>query len=240
MRIAAHQPHSFPWLGYLHKVAHCDVFVVMDDLQFEAQNFQNRNQVKVNNGVSWLTIPVVKGSQSDRICDKRIAESTNPKEHWQRRNWQTLRTHYGRAPFFQDHSSELEVLFTKPWERLLDFNLEMLRLCMRWLDITTPVLLASTLELEGQKTERILNLCQRLRAHSYYAGRGGSTSYLDVDTLTQGGVQVEWQDFNHPTYPQRYPELGFIKNLAALDYFFNCGRGRPWDVAADMQPECHL
>ena len=238
MKVAAHQPHSFPWLGYLHKVAHCDVFVLMDDLQFEAQNFQNRNRLKVNNGTSWLTIPVARGSQTDRICDKRIVHATNPKEHWQRRNWQTLRTHYGRAPFFEGHAHELESLFTHPWERLVDFNRQMLKLCMSWFGITTPVVLASTLELDGQKTDRLVNLCQRLGADTYYSGRGGSADYLDVEMLERSGVQVEWQTFSHPVYAQRYPDLGFVQNLAALDYFFNCGRSQPW-LFTQAPQECH-
>ena len=40
MIVAAHQPHYLPWIGYLAKVAAADLFVVMDDLQYEAQNFQ--------------------------------------------------------------------------------------------------------------------------------------------------------------------------------------------------------
>ena len=34
MIVAAHQPSFLPWLGYLDKLARCDVFVVMDDLQY--------------------------------------------------------------------------------------------------------------------------------------------------------------------------------------------------------------
>jgi WbqC-like protein family len=70
--VAAHQPHFLPWIGYLAKVAACDLFVVMDDLQYEAQNFQNRNRVKINHGALWLTVPLVRGAQQERICDKRI------------------------------------------------------------------------------------------------------------------------------------------------------------------------
>ena len=47
MIVAAHQPHYLPWLGYLDKMAKADLFVVMDDLQYEAQNFQNRQRVKL-------------------------------------------------------------------------------------------------------------------------------------------------------------------------------------------------
>ena len=88
MIVAAHQPHFLPWLGYLAKVAACDLFVVMDDLQYEAQNFQNRNRVKINHGALWLTVPLERGGQRDRICDKRIDNRGGPRHHWQRRAWQ--------------------------------------------------------------------------------------------------------------------------------------------------------
>ena len=93
MILAAHQPHYLPWLGYLDKMARADVFVVMDDLQYEAQNFQNRNRIKLNNGAGWLTVPLERGHQSDRICDKRVRnDAANPKEHWQRRHWTSIET----------------------------------------------------------------------------------------------------------------------------------------------------
>jgi hypothetical protein len=100
--VAAHQPHYFPWLGYVHKMAQADLFIVMDDLQYEKDNFQNRNRIKVNNSSAWITVPLERGSQSDRICDKLIRnDGVSAKEHWQRRTWTTLQIHYGKAPYFK-------------------------------------------------------------------------------------------------------------------------------------------
>ena len=62
MMVAAHQPAYLPWLGYLAKIAAADLFVVMDDLQYEAQNFQNRNRIKTGTGPAWITVPVERGS----------------------------------------------------------------------------------------------------------------------------------------------------------------------------------
>jgi hypothetical protein len=223
MIVAAHQPHFLPWLGYLHKIASADLFVVMDDLQFEAQNYQNRNRVKVNNGTTWLTVPLVRGSQSDRICDKRIVASAAAKDDWRRRAFLTLTTHYGKAAHFGGYASELERTLTASYESLLDLDLHILRLMMDWLAIKTPVVLASTLSLEGQKTARIVQMCQSVSATTYLSGSGGSKGYLELDRFEQAGIAVEFQDFVHPEYPQRYPDLGFIKNLAALDLLLNCG-----------------
>jgi hypothetical protein len=223
MILGAHQPSYLPWLGYLDKMAKADVFVVMDDLQYERENFQNRNRVKLNNGAGWLTVPVERGSQLDRIDEKKIRNGGSAKEHWQRRTWETLKIHYGRAPWFAHYAEELEDVYTRPWDRLLDVDLHMLGLARKWFGIDVPVLHSSSLGLEGQKTDRIIDMCKKVGATTYLSGRGGSTGYLDVDALRRAGIAVMWQQFTHPKYPQRYPQLGFIPNLAFLDLLLNCG-----------------
>jgi hypothetical protein len=221
--IAAHQPSYIPWLGYLDKLAKADLFVVMDDLQYEAQNFQNRNRVKLNSGTAWLTVPLLAGAQSDTIVEKRIQNTSSPKEHWQRRTWVTLETHYRRAPHWSDHADELKDVYSRPWESLVELDLHMLELAKRWLGITTPIVRSSALALTGYKTERILDMCRKLGATSYLSGSGGSTGYLDDERLGRAGIGCVWQHFQHPTYAQRYSELGFIPNLGFLDLVLNTG-----------------
>jgi hypothetical protein len=233
--IAAHQPGFLPWLGYLAKVAAADLFVVMDDLQYEAQNFQNRNRIKNNHGAFWLTVPLERGPQSAPICQKQIANVSSPREHWQWRHWETLRIHYGSAAHWKRYADPLEEVFRRPWQRLLDLDLHILRLCLGWFEIDTPILLSSSLALSGQKTDRILDLCRKTGADVYLSGRGGSTAYLDVAKLVAAGVSVAWQPFRHPVYPQRYPSVGFISHLSAIDLLLNCGPDSPRILRDAMQ-----
>ena len=224
MIVAAHQPHYLPWLGYLDKLARADVFVVMDDLQYEAQNFQNRQRVKLNDGPHWLTVPLARHSQHDRICDLRIDNSgRGSRHHWQHVAWRTFEVHYGRAAWFDRYAPELEDVFKRRWTHLLDLDLHMLELARNWLSIKVPIIRASSLGLTGAKTARIVSFCERLGAHVYLSGRGGSTGYLDEAALARAGVSALWQRFRHPTYPQRYPHLGFISHLGFLDLLLNCG-----------------
>ncbi|MCA1664385.1 MAG: WbqC family protein [Myxococcales bacterium] len=234
MIVAAHQPHYLPWIGYLAKIAACDLFVVMDDLQYEAQNFQNRNRVKINHGAAWLTVPLVRGPQSELIRDKRIRNDVSGKENWQRRTWQTLEIHYRRAPYWHAYADALYELYHRPWERLLALDLHVLSLMMRWFDVKRPVLLASSLALSGQKTERIAALCGVVNADVYLSGRGASTAYLDVALLRARGVDVAWQQLAHPVYEQRYPGCGFVSHLAAIDLVLNCGPASPRILADAM------
>jgi hypothetical protein len=221
--VAAHQPAYLPWLGYLDKMARADLFVVMDDLQYEAQGFQNRNRIKLAGGPAWLTVPLERGARSERIRDKRIALGGSPREDWRRRTWTTIKINYGRAPCFARYADALEELYARPWDRLLDLDLHILELARGWFGITTPIVLASSLGLRGEKTARIADLCRAVGATVYLSGRGGSTAYLDVDALGAAGVGVAWQAFDHPVYPQRYPALGFAPRLAFLDLLLNCG-----------------
>ncbi len=223
MIVAAHQPHYLPWLGYLDKLAKADLFVVMDDLQYEAQNYQNRQRIKLASGAAWLTVPLLHGAQGDRICDKRIESSGSPKQHWQRRHWLTLESCYGRAPFFARYADELREVYTRPWTSLLELDLYMLELARGWLAIKTPIIRSSTLGLAGQKTDRLIDLCKKVGARAYLTGSGGSQSYLDSEKMGRAGIGVIWQCFDHPVYAQRYPERGFVPYLGFVDLVLNCG-----------------
>ncbi len=224
MIVAAHQPHYLPWLGYLDKLARCDVFVVMDDLQYESQNFQNRQRLKLEAGPHWLTVPLERGSQSDRICDKRIDNTgRGGRHHWQIKTFRTLVTHYGRAPHFERYAADLEDIYVRRWTHLLELDLHILELARNWLGITGPIVRASSLGLRGVKTARIIDFCEKLDAKIYLSGTGGSAGYLDLEALSRAGITTMWQRFRHPTYPQRYPARGFVSHLGFVDLLLNCG-----------------
>ena len=223
MIVSAHQPSYLPWLGYLDKMAKADLFVVMDDLQYEAQNFQNRQRIKLASGPAWLSVPLVAGTQSERICDKRIDNSGSVRQHWQRRHWRSIEVAYARAPFFGRYAHELHAIYFQPWTSLLALDLYVLDLARRWLGIDVPVVRSSELGLAGEKTDRIIDMCRKLGARAYLTGKGGSTEYLDVEKLGRAGIGVIWQHFEHPVYPQRHG--AFSSHLAFLDLVLHCGEG---------------
>lgn len=224
MIVAAHQPHFLPWLGYLDKLAKADVFVVMDDLQYEPQNFQNRNRVKTNHGPTWLSVPLLAAKQSATLLERRIDNTgRGGRHHWQHRMWRTLEVHYGRAPYFTTYAPALRELCARRWDSLVELDLQVLDLARGWFGITKPIVRASSLGLRGAKTARIQDLCTKLGAKIYLSGKGGSQRYLDVDQLARGGVTTLWQTFQHPQYPQRYAGAGFVSHLACFDLLLNMG-----------------
>jgi hypothetical protein len=59
-------------------------------------------------------------------------------------------------------------------------------------------------------------------ADALLVGLGGSRAYLDRAAFAQAGVELVFQQFTHPVYPQRGP-APFSAGLSAVDCLFNCG-----------------
>jgi hypothetical protein len=224
MIVSAHQPNFLPWLGYLHKVLESDVFVAVDHVQFERQNFQNRTRIRTAAGPLWLVVPVRQHSQKERICDKEIDNKRDGRTTWGERIFRTLHHAYARAPHYASHRDFLEATLTRRWTHLVDLNLALLRYLLEQLEISTPILRSSRLEgVGGARTEMVRSVCAAAGASVYLSGNGGSRQYLDVEMLRRSGVEVRWQRFEHPRYPQGAPSAAFLPNLSALDLLLWCG-----------------
>jgi len=220
MIVAIHQPHYLPWLGYLHRMAQVDLFILLDHVQFERRNRQNRNQIRLDGAPFWLTVPVLQRSQKECIAEKRI-DNSGPRP-WGPIHFSTLRHAYREAPHFRAYADALRGLLEAPWDRLADLNRAMLEFLRDAFDIRTPLALSSELAVEGAKAELILNLCRAAGADTLLAGFGGSRSYLDVEVFREAGVRVQWHAFEHPVYRQCGPQP-FTPGLASIDLLFNCG-----------------
>lgn len=211
MLVAIHQPHYLPWLGYLEKMAQADLFIVLDHVQFERGNYQNRTQVRVNGAAHWLTVPVVQRSQKERIDEKLI----DTRQDWEATHYETLRRAYGQAAV-----APLRSIYEMPWERLVDLNDAMLRYLRAALGVHTPLIYSSTLGVSGSKSELVLDLCKEVNADALLVGLGGSRQYLDRAAFAAAGIELVFQEFKHPVYPQRGP-APFIPGLSAVDFLFN-------------------
>jgi hypothetical protein len=225
MIVTIHQPLLLPWLGYLDRMLQADLFVLLDHVQFERRNYQNRTRIRFDGEARWFTVPVVQQSREELIIDKRIDNSPCGADRWWgSRHFKTLCYAYRDAPFFDDYAPYLRSLFDSRFERLVDLDLALLELLRTALDIRTPIVRSSELGVGGRKSELMLNLCLATGADVLLGGMGGSREYLDTAAFERAGVEVRWQNFRHPRYAQCGPQP-FIAGLSALDLLANCGPG---------------
>jgi hypothetical protein len=222
MIVSIHQPCYLPWLGYLQRMAQADVFVLLDHVQFERANYQNRTRILVDGKPHWLTVPVVQRSQKERILDKEIDNRPDNPRHWARVHAATLRHAYRTAPYANLYLPALKEILEAPWERLADLDYAMLEMLRDAFGIRTPLVKSSGLDVRGAKSELVLEICQALGADCFLGGMGGSRGYLDAEAFRRAGVRVQWQEFRSPPYPQR-SSGPFVAGLSAADLLLNCG-----------------
>lgn len=223
MLISAHQPHFMPWLGYFDKIRRADLFCIVDHVQFERQNFQNRNRIEAQGKLQWLIVPVFQRSRHERIVDKQINPARDGRSTWEEKVLRSLHHAYCRAPYYQRYRRDLEDVLRGGWTHLVDLDVALLRYFMSALEIDTPLVRSSELEgVAGVRTEMIVSMCRAVGATAYLSGRGGSTRYLDRERFADTGIELRWQEFEHPTYPQ-FGGSSFTSRLAVVDLLVHCG-----------------
>ncbi|HEY6187398.1 MAG TPA: WbqC family protein [Pyrinomonadaceae bacterium] len=211
------QPGYLPWLGFFDQMRRSDIFVFYDDVQFDKNGWRNRNRIKSPSGPHWLTVPVRVSSLSQRIYETEI----DTRQPWARKHLGTIKQFYAKAPYLKRYLPELEeLLMGRTWERLIELDVAVIELLCAWLGIKREMARSSELGIEGERSERLLNICLAMGASRYLSGNAAKV-YLDTEMFTRHGIEVLWQDYEHPVYPQQHGE--FVPFLSALDLVLNCG-----------------
>ncbi|MCJ7625269.1 MAG: WbqC family protein [Anaerolineaceae bacterium] len=221
MKCVILQPSYIPWRGYFHQIAKADIFVFYDDVQYDKRGWRNRNQIKTSQGIQWLTIPV--HSKGVQLKNRPIHSIEIAHEHsWQSDHWKAIKYAYQKAPFFDQYSSILESHFQKKSEYLADFTIELTVSLAKELGINyTEFIRSSTLNIRGQKTDRLINILKELNADHYITGPSAK-SYIEEEKFKQHGIFLEIMNYEYREYPQLFPP--FVGNVSIIDLLFMTGK----------------
>lgn len=222
MRVTIHQPEFAPWLGFFDKVGRAESLILLDDVQFRKNYFQNRNRLRTAKGWTWITVPVERSGLPTPINQIRIASRSNPR--WPDKACRAIEQLYGQAPYFSVFFDELRQILEGPHELLVELNIPVLHCMLNGFSLDVEVLVSSQVGVPGRGSERILGLCTAVGATTYISGISGR-DYLDLDSFQQAGIAVEFQDFHHPVYPQLHD--GFVPCISALEALFLLGPKSP-------------
>ena len=175
MVISIHQPEHFPYMGYFQKMAKADLFVILDNVNYRKNYYQNRNKfLNTNNVEEWFSVPVEKDATKKWIKDVVVSTSLD----WRKKLLTKLK---------QNFKLDLERIYEP--DSLLEINLRSIDWGRENLNIEVPLVKASELGVEGGKSELLANICKKLNATKYISGPSGK-DYLELDYFE--GIEVEF------------------------------------------------
>jgi hypothetical protein len=206
-------------MGYFDLIDQVDLFVILDNVQFVKQSWQQRNRIRTGNGLQWLTVPVVfRGRLGQLIKNVEIRDPEFARDHIR-----AIELAYRRTPYFSQYFPALKQRLDQLREGLLlNLNLGLIGWALEILRIKTPLVSASSLGVDGKRTELLANICDAVGATEYLSPLG-SAEYLlaEQDVLRQREVEIWFQNYEHPKYRQVFAP--FEPFASVIDLIFNCG-----------------
>ncbi|MEM6298864.1 MAG: WbqC family protein, partial [Bacteroidota bacterium] len=182
--------HYLPCLDFFTEWIRADKVLIEAHESFQKQTYRNRCYTLQTNKKMLLSIPVKKGSQQLNITDVEI----DYKNDWNNLHWRSIKSAYRRTPFFEFYADEFQEIFENPPQKLFDFNLKLLTICLEALGASTDF--------------------EQTTAFQH--------SYPDVVDLRTAISPKKADRFSYTPYWQVFGN-DFIANLSILDLLFSKG-----------------
>lgn len=216
MNVVILQPSYIPWRGYFDQIHRADLFIFYDDVQYDKHGWRNRNRIKTPQGGQWLTIPVhTRGVVTENIPINQVEIAWE--HNWNERHWRAIRETYSKAPYYSTYAPWLEEVFQRRPALLADFTIPLTIEIARLLGIEhTRFLRSSTLNAQGQKTDRLIEILTQVGATHYISGPSAK-EYIEDEKFLAAGITLEYMEYQYLEYPQLYPPFnGFVTILDLL------------------------
>ena len=230
-RVGIIQSSYVPWRGYFDFIRSVDLFVIYDDVQYSTGSWRNRNQLKMRDGLRWLTVPV-HASVSRAIDETPLALDEGD---WRPRHRRMLEEALGTAPYFDDALRLWQAGVADEAASIGALNVRLLRAITEYLGIRTEIRMSRPYAARGAKTERLIDLLQKVGATTYVSGPT-ARGYLDEGAFHRAGINLEYKSYDYEPYPQLWGP--FVGTVSILDLIANTGPRAPHYLASRTANAC--
>jgi len=212
------QPTYLPWSGYFNLINSSDIFVFLDDAQYQKNSWHNRNRILLGQATHWITTPVRKEVHTQSIQNTIVDDAQN----WREKQVRLISQNYARHPFVSDLVELYAIIRDDKLTSLADLNIAVILWASAKLEITTEMHRSSELGIEGQRTDRIISILKFFNADEYLSPVGAG-EYLAQDAFTEhSSCKLTFQNFNPPQYTQLKSDT-FVSHLSFIDVLANIG-----------------
>jgi len=220
---AIHQPNYIPWLGYFYKIYKADVFIFQDDVQFSNKGMHNYHNIKSQDGLLRLKIPV-EGKFGSNINEFRTKDELN----WKQKHLKLIEVNYRDAKYFDEVYSDLVLLLNQEYSNLAVLNSTIITFICTKLSITASLINSSDLNLTTKREEKVIDSVKATEGDIYFSGTG-ARAYQKEENYNAQGIQLMYSDYQPFSYPQLWG--AFESNVSIVDYLMHCGFR--WDIVLE-------
>lgn len=119
-----------PSIAFFQELARADIIILEAHETFQKQTFRNRCEILTSNGKEALIVPIVHGGNG-YIKNVQIDYS----QRWAQIHERTIRSAYGKSPFFEFFMDDFSAVLFKKHTYLWDLNYELLTVCLEKLTL---------------------------------------------------------------------------------------------------------
>lgn len=218
MKIVVSQPMYLPWPGIFDQIRYADIFVHYDDAQFpQGRSFTSRVQIKTQQGIKWLTVPV-KRSTRGFIKDVEIDYT----DDWKKTHILLMHENLKHASFFKDVELIIESIFQEEHKFISDLNILAIELISKYFGFDTKFMKSSDLNVNEKSSQKLLEITKNLGGTCYITGHGAK-NYLEHEIFEESEIRVQYMDYNIVPYKQSFGE--FTPFVGILDLISYQGKG---------------
>lgn len=214
--IAIMQPYFLPYIGYWQLINMVDVFVVYDNIQFSKKGWVQRNRILQNGSDSMVSLTLKKDSDYLNINQRNLSENFFLTDRDKLLN--RIKNNYQKAPMFNKVFPLVEEILFYEENNLFYFVLNSIQTIKEYLDINTPLINSSKLNVQTEKykgQEKVIQICKNIKAKQYVNPIGGRVLY-DAKSFNNHKIELKFLQ----TCPKiEYPQFSnkFVSNLSIVD-----------------------
>lgn len=206
------QPYFFPYVGYFQLIGAVDLFIIYDNIKYTKKGWINRNRMLQGGKDVMFSLPLRNDSDALDVRDRALATDFNRSKLLNQ-----LRGAYSRAPHFADVFPMIERAVHHEDPNLFGFVHHALICTCQFLDLTTPIQMSSTVEIDHclKNQDKVIALSKAVGATTYVNAIGGLELY-DREVFGEQSLDLK---FLRPK-PFEYRQFGgnaFVPWLSVID-----------------------
>ena len=123
------EPHYLPCIEYFVVTQYFDEIIWECQEHYSKQSYRNRCRILTAQGPYELSVPIEHRATKMKLKDVCI----DYQQKWVKHHWRSIKTAYGKAPFFEHYGELFLKIYQGQPKYLLDLNLEFFELCQKLL-----------------------------------------------------------------------------------------------------------